>query len=218
MPDLSIEIDSSEVKREVDRLRNVTTPKQFESAMAGVMRRTGSHVKKILRDDIPQQYNVKPAEVSRAVKRANVTVGGGGAGCVVPVVDSRKHIGGGGRGYRAYSPYVYGWRAVSYGHYSISAQIYRGARSALPFNMPQTGFPPFRNMPKSKLGSLAAVRTGEKQKNDPKKKKDAIDIVMGPAIPQMPLNKSEPDVQRDIMFYLKGRVEHRIQALIAGGR
>ena len=71
------------------------------------------------------------------------------------------------------------------------------------------GMPPFRNVPSS-LHGLTFTRSG--------KPRLPIEAVMGIAIPQMPLNRAEPAVQKDIAQYMEGRVAARLQALIANGR
>lgn len=165
-------------------------------------------MRKILKQDLPVKYNIKPGEVGQAVKGAHISGGGISTGCSIPVVAPRRHIGGGGRGYTAYG-HRKGWASLTSGHYDVSTVIYNGQRSTLPARMPQTGYPPFRNIP-SKLGGLTFARASRDRL--------PIETVMGPAIPQMPMNRSQPDVQRDIMDYMKGRIEARFQSIIAGGR
>ena len=205
-----LEIDSSELNDRIMLLRMAMTPEKFHDAMAGIFRRTGTHVKKILRQDLPQEYNIKPAEVGKAVQGAQTVTSGLGVGCTIPVVGARRHIGGGGRGFTAYG-YKKGWNAVKNPkHYDVTAVIYKGQRSKLPDYMSSYGGkPPFRNIP-SKLNGLTFTRSG-----DPRL---PIEAVMGIAIPQMPTNKAEPSVQDDIMDFMKRQTEHRIQALIANGR
>ena len=97
-----LEVDASELNDEINRLKRVMTPEQFDKAMYGIFQRTGSRVKTILRKDLPVKYNIKSPEVGKAVKKAKVSRGGLGVGCCVPVVAPRRHIGGGGKGYTAY--------------------------------------------------------------------------------------------------------------------
>ena len=40
----------------------------------------------------------------------------------------------------------------------------------------------------------------------------------GIAVPQAPMNRSEPEVQKDIHDYLAVRIEARLMALMASGR
>lgn len=208
MPGIMLEVDASDLQKEIDRLRRVMTPTAFENAMAGIFRRTGSHVRKILRQDLPKEYNIKSGEVGSAVKGASFSGGGASTGCCIPVVAARRHIGGGGRGFTARG-YRSGWRALHSGHYDVTAHIYRGSWGTLPANMASYGGqPPFRNIP-SKLGGLTFTRAG--------KSRLPIMPVYGIAIPQMPLNRSEPDVQNDIKVYLEERIRARFMAILAGG-
>ena len=212
-PPIYLQVDTSDTAEMVARLQAAMKPEAFEKTMYGVFRRTGGHVKTILKKDIPPRYNVKPGEVGRTVQSPVVALGGMGVGCSIPVVGPRKPIGGpGGFDARGHRP---GWKAVTSGHYPITAQIYRGQRSTLPKKLPQYGGnAPFRNIP-SKLGGSTRTRAagvGFPPNNYP------IPKVMGIAVPQMPLNKAEPAVQKDIALYMNGRVAARLQALIKNGR
>ena len=210
VPTVYLEVDATELQGEISRLRNVMKPETFEKAMYGIFSRTGKHVKTILRKDLPHEYNIKPAEVGRAVKNASVSKGIlGGVGCSIPVVDARRHIGGGGRGFTARG-YKKGWNSLRGGPYKVKAQIYRGTWSNLPSTM-QTGYPPFRNIP-SKLGGLTFTGTGDRFARRP------IEPVMGIAIPQMPMNQSEPEVQEDIKNYMEERIRARFTAILVNGR
>lgn len=201
-----LEIDASDLTDEIDRLKSVMTQERFERAMASIYRRTGSHVRKILKQDLPQDYNIRPGEVGSTVKNAKMTAGAAGAGCTIPVEGPRRHIGGGGRGFPAFG-HRRGWASLK-GPYKISATIYRGQRSTLPSHMGSYGGkPPFRNIP-SKLGGLTFTRSGDSRL--------PIEAVMGIAIPQMPMNRSETSVQEDIKTYMYQRMEHEFQRIIAG--
>ena len=208
-PPIYLQVDTSDTAEMVARLQAAMKPEAFEKAMYGVFRRTGGHVKTILKKDIPPRYNVKPGEVGSTIQAPTVTTGAGGVGCSIPVVGPRKHIGGGGRGFTAYGSRR-GWASLKSGHYDITAQIYRGQRSTLPAKMTSYGgMPPFRNIP-SALHGVTFTRSG--------KPRLPIEPVMGIAIPQMPMNKAKPDVQKDIAQYMNGRVAARLQALIKSGR
>jgi len=204
-----LEVDASELHEEINILKHAMKPEAFDRAMYGIFKQTGKHVKKILQTDLPQKYNIKSPEVGKAVQGAKVTMGSGsGAGCTIPVVASRRHIGGGGRGFTAYG-YRRGWASLTSGHYDITAVIYRGKRSRLPAHMKSYGGkPPFRNVP-SKLNGLTFTRAGDARL--------PIMVVKGIGIPQMPMNRSKPEVQNDIKDYMFNRMEHRLQALVRNG-
>jgi len=204
----SLEIDSTECMKTIGILEAAMKPEQFNNAMYGIFNRTGGHVRKILRSDLPRQYEVKPSEISQAVKRATVTRSGLGVGCCIPIVAPRKNIGGGGRGFSA-SGGAHGWNSLKR-RYRVKARIVKSGQSTLPQDMNSYGGePPFRNLG-STLGGLTFTREG--------KGRLPIRKVSGIAIPQMPLNRSEEDVQKDIMQYLAKETERRLFALLATGR
>lgn len=217
---LYITADISQSKEVIDTLKRVMSEKQFENAMAGVMRETGRHVKTILGKDVPQRYNVTQADVRREVGSPNNMHTGRGVGCTIPVVGPRRNIGRGGRTQRGYPAWgsLYGWATLRRPPYRVRTRIIRGNSELLPVNMPKTGHKPFRNAPGSKLNNLTFSREGKKLKKGTNKWTYPIQPAMGPAIPQMPLNRSKDDVQDDITEYLNSRIEHRLQALIRNGR
>ncbi len=205
-PSIYLEIDASELNEEIERLKAVMRPEQFERAMYGIYQRTGKHIGAILKKDLPKEYHVKVKEIGAAVKNPKIMSGGGMVGCSIPIVGKRKSIGTGysAKGYRK------GWRALTSGKYKITAKIVKAKESTLPFDMKSYGdMPPFRNMP-SKLGKLTFARVG--------KKRGPILKVSGIAIPQMPMNRSQEEVQKDILDYMKERIDRRFQTLIKNGR
>lgn len=205
-PSIYLEVDASDLNREIDRLRSVMTQEQFTRAMYGIFQRTGSHVRTILKKDLPIEYNIKSPEVGQAVKNAKVSLGGSGAGCSIPVVAARRHIGGG-HGYTARG-YRRGWASLKSGPYPIKVHVYRGSWGTLPSHLASYGGQPgFRNVP-SKLHGIAFTRKG--------KARLPIEKVMGIAIPQMPMNRAQPEVQADIKKYMEGRIHARLTALIGG--
>lgn len=205
---IKLDIDATELQRELDRLKGVLTPEEIDRLSYRIFSRTGQHVRGILRKDIPRKYETKASEVGKAVGNARVTNGvgagaGSGVGCIIPVKGSRKSIGG---SFRA-SGGAHGWNSV-HRKYRVKARIVKGAQSTLPENAGSYGgMPPFRNLG-SKLGGVTFTRSG----------KDRLPIVKvtGIAIPQMPLNRSEQDIQKDIQEYMMKRYEHELQQLIRG--
>lgn len=201
-----LEIDASELNGEIAYLRSVLTPEQVDTVMNRVFRRTGSHVRQILKKDLPKEYHVKAGEVGAAVGNARVSGGGGiGVGCTIPIKGARKSIGG---SFSA-SGGAHGWNALRGKKYKVKSRIVRAQQSKLPDRMTSYGGePPFRNLG-STLGGVAFTRAG----------KDRLPImkVSGIAVPQMPMNRSKEDVQEDIVNYMRGRIEHEFQHLIAGG-
>lgn len=198
-----LEIDASELSEEIERLRSVMKPEQFNRSMYGIFKRTGGHVRKILKTDIPKEYHARAGEIGKAVGNPKVTMGGLGVGCTIPIKGARKSIGG---GFSA-SGGAHGWNSLRR-KYRVKARIVKDGQSTLPQTMGSYGGkPPFRNLG-SKLGGLTFTRAG--------KGRLPIIKVSGIAIPQMPVNRSEDDVQRDILNYMEKRIEHEFQRVIAG--
>lgn len=202
-PAFVIDVDASELDDKINMLKATMKPEQFNRAMYGIFQRTGRHVSRILRQDLPQEYEVKPSLITKAVKRPKLTMGGLGVGCSIPISDVRGSIGD---RYRA-SGGAHGWNSLRR-KYRVKARIVKDGQSTLPERM--TGsYPPFRNLG-SKLGGVTYTRKT--------KKRGPILKVMGIAIPQMPMNRSEEDVQRDILLYMQQQIDQRLMALIRFGK
>ncbi len=52
-----ITIDFSDVRNKLDIMRIVLSPRQMDLMLERALRRTSSHVKTILKRDLPKQYN-----------------------------------------------------------------------------------------------------------------------------------------------------------------
>lgn len=205
---LNIDIDASDLNAKLTFLENVMKPKQFESAMYGVFKRTGGHVKTILKRDLPNKYSVKPAEVGETVKAPQLSTGGNNLGCSIPIRGTRRHFGGN-HGFPA-KGYARGWNSVKRGTYPVMVQVVKGSWKPLPYDLGPGHMKPFRNIPANRLNKMAFYRNG--------KPRFPISKVSSIAIPQMPMNRSQEDVQKDIATYLENRVNARITALLANGK
>ena len=202
-----LDVDARDLKDKIDRLYLAMTPKQFENAMYGIFKRTGGHVKRILREDLPKEYEIKPGEINRAIKSPKVTGGGLGVGCSIPIVGARRSIGPG--GFSA-SGGAHGWNSLRR-KYRVKARIVKSGQSVLPAEAESYGgLPPFRNLGAKKLNGLAFTRAAHGRL--------PIEKMVGIAIPQMPMNRSEADVQADIKSYLEKQIEQRFNALLINGR
>lgn len=201
------EVDASDLKKELRRLQMVMSPEQFNRTMRSIFNRTGGHVRRIVKTDVPKKYEVPSGEVGRAVKGAQVSGTGVGVGCSIPVIGARRDIGGTrSRGYSA-SGGAHGWNIKK--RYQIKVRILKGKQATLPFRMMSYGGEPhFRNYNAPQLHNLVFTRAGQ----------DRLPItkVEGIAIPQMPMNRAQPEVQEDILKYMKNRIEHEFQRAIMG--
>lgn len=200
-----LDIDISDARSKIEALRAVHTEHEMKQLLYRAFKRTGGHVKTILRRELPQDYEVTPGWVGSQVGSPRTSIGGGGFGvsCSIPIDGHRGTIGG---RFRA-SGGAHGWNATRGRRYKINARIVKGQTSQMPDTMShQGGNPPFRNLGSS-LGGATFTRTGE----------DRLPIarVVGLGVPQMPLNRSKDDVQEDIMDTLMKRLEHEHAYLIS---
>ena len=214
MRSLEISIDDTDFQNMMHDLRSVMKPQQFENAMAGIFKRTGSKVKTILGNDLPKQYIIPRAEVRKSVGGAKTVSSGLGVGCTIPIRAERRKMAhrASARTYGANGG-AKGWDALKYAGrpYKVKPKILRSGGSVLPVRMSSYGGqPPFVNTAAPSLNNIVFTRAG--------KSRFPIEKVMGVAIPQMPLNRSEHDVQEDIADYLMERMAARLNVATMMGR
>lgn len=196
---VTIRIDARDCANKLTMLQAACKPERFNRALYRIYSRTGKHVRQILKTDLPHEYAVSPSKVGKAVGNATIV----GMGCVIPVRDKRGNIGS---QYSA-SGGAHGWASL-HRKYRVKARIVKSARSTLPKNVSSYGGqPPFRNLG-SKLGKLTFTRAG--------KARGPILRVSGIAIPQMPMNRSQDEVQKDIGNFLMVQVNREFMNVMAG--
>lgn len=207
----NIYIDTSDVNELFSQLRAIHTKDNMDKLMQRAIRRTGSRVKTIVKKDVPQKYHITSSQVGKDIKSPQMGGGAAGPSCTIPIIGVRHIIGGktfsasGGR---------HGWKGIVAGkRYKIKAQIIKGKTSVLPETIAeQGGNPPFRNLSAKRLNKAVFTRqkgAGFPPKNTP------IGRVVGIATPQMPLNRSEQEVQEDIINFLAKRMEHEHAYMMA---
>lgn len=202
--ELQIEIDDAELQRDMNALKAACTPEQFNRAMYRVFARTGSTIKRIVKTDVPHEYQVKAGEVGATIRSPKVTTSGMGVGCVIPVVGPRRYIG---PEFKAKHG-AHGWKVLRRKkRYKVTAKILRGQDSELPTSLGDYGgMAPFRN-----LGSKIMPNAWHRLS----KKRGPIMSMVGIAIPQMPLNRSKDEIQGEIMTTMKTRTAHELQRVLA---
>ena len=193
---ITITLDASDLNSKLLALKAALQPGKVEVAMHRVMKRIPGRARVILKQDIPIHYFAAPGDIGAAVKAAQIS----GMSCTIPIAQARKSIGG---GFGA-SGGARGWASL-HKKYSIKARIVKSGSSTLPGKM-KGGQPPFRNL---SCGGLTFTRMS--------KARLPILKIMGIAIPQMPTNRAEGEVQSDLMEYIMELVDHEISWLISGG-
>lgn len=206
MAQIYLEIDASETYEKLMALSLRCNEKNVNLAMKRAFRRVPPRVKKILKEDIPKQYYATKGEIGDAVRPARITGGGlGGVGCIIPITAERKKLGRGGKGRFTSFGGRKGWNIN--GPYKITARIVKAGKSTLPSHAGSYGGqPPFRNLSAGSLNGLVFTRTGTSRL--------PIEVMSGIAIPQMPINRSEADVQHDIGQFVEERARHELEYLL----
>lgn len=207
--DLQISLDTDDVQQLIKKLRTVYTEEQAKKMVKRALTRTGKKVKAIVKTEVPKSYHITKAVVGKDIKAPIVRTDAlQNPTCTIPIVGTKHIIGGKTFTARGGKP---GWTGVRGGkRYKIRAQIVKGKTSVLPTEMSrQGGNPPFRNTSASKLNKAVFTRpkgVGFPPKNLP------IARVVGVAVPQMPMNRSEADIQEEIVEHLKKRLiaEHEL--------
>jgi len=201
-----LEVDASDLLRELKRLEGVLTPEQIERCMARIFRRVPGHMRSTLPREFRKHYVVKTGQVRESISGAHVTYSGSGAGCIIPIRGKRIVVGQGGF---ASTGGRRGWNTLrKNGKYRVKARIVTAGQSTLPERM-KTGYPPFQNFSATKIPTHKVFKRLTK-------KRLPIQSVVDIAVPQMPLNRSRKGVEKDIRDYMYKRMEHEIQRMIAG--
>lgn len=187
----TIYVDVSHLMDTINMMKNAMSTASFHEMMRRTFNDAGKKVKTIIRKDVPQEYAVTAGWAGSAVGWPKMS----GLGVVVPIKGHRGSLGGtfaasGGRGRPAK-----GRRA------KIQAKIVKGQSSTLPATLPhQGGQPPFM------VGGIVFTR---KYAN----KSHPIVHVVGLGVPQMPINRSEAQVQKDISDVVEKRLIHHFGQL-----
>ncbi len=207
--DLQVNLDVSDVKDLMTKLRTVYTEEQAKKMIKHALNRTGRKVKSIVKTEVPKSYHITKSVVGKDIRSPISRIdNAGNPTCTIPIVGTKHIIGGktfparGGR---------HGWKGIQKGkRYKIQTQILKGKTSVLPEEMgDQGGHPPFRNLGAKRLNNATFTRSkgaGFPPNNLP------IARVVGVAVPQMPMNRSEEDIQEEIVEHLKKRLiaEHEL--------
>lgn len=216
MPSVYLRVDTSDLDNLLDEMRSVLTEAEARKVLVRVLSpgRVGSKIKTILVNTLPAEYYAKPGWIRKAVGPAKFS-GGSTVSCVIPLDGARGPLGdvfsvsgsSGGKGVRSNWEGRKGQKTGKgkrrQRKVTITANIVKSGASTLPATMAhQGGQPPFM------LFGGGGVYTRTTKARYP------IARVVGLALPQMPLNRSEPAVQDAIHDYMEERMLHECQQLL----
>lgn len=191
----SVYVDISDLMDTINLMKNAMSTSSFEEMMRRTFNDAGKKVKTIVRKEVPKEYAVTAAWAGSAVGWPKSQGGAGKIGVVVPINGTRGSIGG---RFKASGPRG---RPKKGRRAKINAKILKGASSTMPDVMAhQGGQPPFM------IGGVAFTRK-YKGKSHP------IVHVVGLGVPQMPINKSRDEVEKDIKEVVEKRLVHHFGQL-----
>lgn len=201
-----IDIDVSDAKKKIQSLSGALSKREMVLLENRVLRRTAGKVKSIVSTDVPKKYHIKKSVVAKDVKRPIIDgprAANEGISCSIPIEGVRHIIGG--KTFPAQNGRK-GWKGIKAGkRYKIKTQIVKGENSILPVNIQEhAGNAPFRNLTAEKLNRAVFVRSekaGFPPKNTP------IIRVTGLAVPQMPMNRAQDEVQNDVREFINKRID-----------
>lgn len=198
MAKTALYVDASELDSLLDDMKKKVGPENFDRLMRRTVNEVGKGMKKPIAREVMKDYAVTKPFVYRGIKKPYMKFDDGGPACVIPLEGEKGHIGG---TFKAFGGHP-GWNPPKY---SVRARIVKSGISTLPSVMShQGGNPPFINTSASKLNGVAFTRTGGHTKNG----KPAIASISGLALPQMPMNRASPEIEKEILERLEKRAVH----------
>ena len=201
-------VDISDLMGTINMMKNAMSEGSFNEMMRRTFMDAGRKVKTIMRQEVPKEYEVTAGWVGGQVGWPKAGGEAGQISVVVPIKGKRGSIGGrfhatGGsftrKGYTRSDGRVVKAAKINK---AIKAKMVKGRASAMPATMDhQGGQPPFM------VGGVAFTRKYAKRSHP-------IVHVVGISVPQMPINRSEEDVQREIHKVVEQRLEHHFWQLL----
>lgn len=194
-------IDTTDAMARIKQLELALSQRQIHDVLYRTLNETGRYVKTIMRKDVPHDYAVTATWVGKHVGNVQISTATFGANvtAIVPLDGKKGTIGGifkmtGTRG----RPKK---RKKGLKAYKINAKIIKADTSELPEKMKrQGGNPPF-----IAKGAVYTRRTNQAY---------PVVRVVGLAMPQMPLKRSEAEVRKDINKRLESRLNHHLDRLL----
>lgn len=207
----TVYVDISDLAETLETAKKNLSEPKFNEMLRRTFNDAGKKVKTIVRQEVPKKYAVTASWAGSAVGWPKTQGGAGQVGVVVPIQSKRGSIGGlyhtAGSAYNTGPKGAYGFnKKGAWGKIrgkkaaKIRAKIVKGQTSTMPDTMAhQGGNPPFL------YKGIAFTRTTRKS--------HPIASVVGLGVPQMPINKSKEDVQREIKKVVEKRLVHHFEQL-----
>lgn len=197
-------LDSSDLNRMLSVARGLLNNGNYTRLLQRTVKETAAKVRTIVSQEVPEDYEVSARWAREGVMPYRLNVGGGGSvNCVIPL-SGRKGVHartGSGQNNNGLFP------ASANGN-RITSKVVKGRTTTLPEHMRrQGGNPPFMaTMP----NGYTLVMTRRTDKRLP------IVRVVGVALPQMPMNRSQDDIEEEIITRMTERLQHNFDYMFGG--
>ena len=200
MPKVYLYVDASDLSGLCSQMADRLTADNFDRLMRRTLNEVGKRSKKPIKDAVKTQYEAPSGWIGRAIKPSVINGGGLALQCVIPLQGSRganKSVFPAG-GQRSKGHIPKGKR------YKVWLRDVKGVNSQLPYHMDAYGGqPPFING-----GPAVMTRKG--------KARGPLSRVVGLALPQMPLNRAEPETAQKILNLCEERLVHNFSNMFGG--
>lgn len=217
-----LDVNTSELDRVLINLKSVCTERQFKAICREAFGRSSGHVRAIVQKDLPKEYHGPVRWMTRAVRNGRMSESKGEVSFRIPVRGYRGIIGAGGefaasatgadgknlltkRSQRLYKRAT----KASLRRQKITAQILKGKTSVLPSTNEEVAEARRKAASGGSPHTVAqhfVMRGGKHAGEIWARDGKGIRPATGIGVPQMPLNRSEEDLKRDLSQYLEKRV------------
>lgn len=198
----NITVDVAKASQMINDLRSVYSRDKFNTMMGDVFKRSRGRTRVIISQEVPKYYRVKRKRpLTKMVGNPRIEKSGGNVSCSIPLDGIRGKISGEQEMYKSTAPVKQMWKTRSGGKskrnvYKVRAYIVRGHSSELPNEGKRVHFKVFTG----KFKGWTFVRHD--------KKGEHITRAVGDAPPQMPMNRAEERVKKELAEFFVNRIAH----------
>lgn len=203
----SLYIDVSDLSRKMQQMQSVFDEETFKKILLHTIRDTSRKVKTISKRRIREDYQIGSMRILRSFGSPKITTGAE-ISCLIPIKNVRGTIASSGGAYKALKR-------------GPGAKILKAGNSILPHSKSSERIHFY--IPSGRLAGHVFVRhndgkrwTGKRPNGKWRLRKGSISHGVGIGVPQMPMNRSEPEIQRDILEYMGKRLEHYQTQMLRG--
>lgn len=199
----SLYIDVSQMQGDLSRLKTVFDEATFKRILRHTITDTSRRIKTISKRRIREEYQIAAGRIMRSFGAPQITTGAE-ISCLIPIKDVRGTIASSGGAYMALKR-------------GPKAKIVKTGNSLLPHSKGSARIHFY--ISKGRLSGHVFVRHGDGKRwrsRNGRMQKGSISHAVGIGVPQMPMNRSQDEIQADILKYMSKRLAHYEKQFILG--